>query len=729
MATLHYTSGGSGTDIAKAGFNLASVQYVDQVNELPEGMKGLVYLDEANGVTQSFIDKVTPFLGNPNVFGFFLVDEPDPTGQWGTYASAANLKAESDWIHEHFPGAKTYITMMSLGTSANPDFRGTYNPANTGIDYYGIDVYPVRTDGPVDYNMIDKFVAAAQASGIPTSQIVPGYQAFGGGEYNTDMGGKYVVPTAAQMQTMMEHWAKLVPSPAFDYAYAWGSQRGDTALESSSELQAVFRQHNLATTGTTPPPVDTSDTLYGTSGDDVFHGAGGHTMIGYGGNDTYYVDDIRDKEIEAAGGGTDKALASVSHALAAGSEIELLATNNPSGTTAINLTGNAFAQTIQGNAAINLIDGGAGADTMTGYGGNDVYFVDNAGDKVNEVTGGGADRVLSSVSYALSAGSSVELLVARDPSGTTAINLTGNEFGQSIFGNAGANIINGGGGADFLTGRGGNDTYYVDNAGDKVFEVVGGGTDKVLASVSHALAAGSEIELLATNNPSGTTAINLTGNAFAQTIQGNAAINLIDGGAGADTMTGYGGNDVYFVDNAGDKVNEVTGGGADRVLSSVSYALSAGSSLELLVARDPSGTTAINLTGNEFGQSIFGNAGANIINGGGGADFLTGRGGNDAFLFNSALGAGNIDKVTDFNKLQDKIQLDDAIFAGLKLGGLSSDAFFAGTTAHDSSDHIIYNNSTGALSFDSDGIGGAAQIQFATLSPGLSLGAGSFLVV
>ncbi|MER8555038.1 calcium-binding protein [Mesorhizobium sp. M1217] len=729
MATLHYTSGGSGTDIAKAGFNLASVQYVDQVNELPEGMKGLVYLDEANGVTQSFIDKVTPFLGNPNVFGFFLVDEPDPTGQWGTYASAANLKAESDWIHEHFPGAKTYITMMSLGTSANPDFRGTYNPANTGIDYYGIDVYPVRTDGPVDYNMIDKFVAAAQASGIPTSQIVPGYQAFGGGEYNTDMGGKYVVPTAAQMQTMMEHWAKLVPSPAFDYAYAWGSQRGDTALESSSELQAVFREHNLATTGTTPPPVDTSDTLYGTSGDDVFHGAGGHTMIGYGGNDTYYVDNIRDKEIEAAGGGTDKAFASVSHALAAGSEIELLATNNASGTAAINLTGNEFAQTIQGNAGANVINGLGGADTMTGYGGNDTYYVDNAADKVVEAAGGGSDKVLASVSYVLSAGSQIELLATTNPSGTTAINLTGNEFAQTIQGNAGANVINGGRGADTMIGYGGNDTYYVDNAGDKAIEAVGGGTDKVITSVSHALTAGSQIELLATSNPSGTAPIHLNGNEFAQTIQGNAGSNVFNGLGGADTMVGYSGNDGYYVDNVGDRVIEAVGGGRDNIATTVSYALAAGSEVELLATRYPSATTAINLTGNEFAQTIQGNAGANIINGGGGADILTGNGGNDAFVFNSALGAGNIDKVTDFNKLQDKIQLDDAVFAGLKLGGLSSDAFFAGTAAHDSSDHIIYNSSTGALSFDSDGIGGAAQIQFATLSPGLSLAAGSFLVI
>ncbi|TIQ81322.1 MAG: calcium-binding protein, partial [Mesorhizobium sp.] len=119
-------------------------------------------------------------------------------------------------------------------------------------------------------------------------------------------------------------------------------------------------------------------------------------------------------------------------------------------------------------------------------------------------------------------------------------------------------------------------------------------------------------------------------------------------------------------------------------------------------------------------------AGANVINGGGGADKLSGFGGNDTFVFNSALGNGNVDRITDFN--QDKIRLDDAIFAGLHLGGLPSAAFFAGTAAHDSSDHIIYNSSTGALSFDSDGAGGASQTQFATLSPGLSLTAGAFFV-
>ncbi|WP_216072665.1 hypothetical protein, partial [Acinetobacter baumannii] len=64
--TLHYAAGG-GIDsngqysAGTAGFNLADVQSVDQLNALPAGTKGLVWLDQGNGVTQSFIDAVTPY--------------------------------------------------------------------------------------------------------------------------------------------------------------------------------------------------------------------------------------------------------------------------------------------------------------------------------------------------------------------------------------------------------------------------------------------------------------------------------------------------------------------------------------------------------------------------------------------------------------------------------------------------------------------------------------------
>ena len=75
------------------------------------------------------------------------------------------------------------------------------------------------------------------------------------------------------------------------------------------------------------------------------------------------------------------------------------------------------------------------------------------------------------------------------------------------------------------------------------------------------------------------------------------------------------------------------------------------------------------------------------------------------------------------------IQLDDAVFAGLTLGGLAANAFYIGAAAHDADDRIIYNSATGALLFDADGNGAGAAVQFATLTTSLALAAGEFVVV
>ncbi|TIQ75332.1 MAG: calcium-binding protein, partial [Mesorhizobium sp.] len=83
-------------------------------------------------------------------------------------------------------------------------------------------------------------VAAALEAGIPQSAIVPVYQAFGGGGWATNTGGSYVMPTTSQMQTMMDHWERLVPNPAFDMAYKWSSQNGETSLGNTPAMQDFF---------------------------------------------------------------------------------------------------------------------------------------------------------------------------------------------------------------------------------------------------------------------------------------------------------------------------------------------------------------------------------------------------------------------------------------------------------------------------------------------------------
>ena len=195
-----------------------------------------------------------------------LLARPDPTGQWGDFVTTEDLKAESDWIHANVPGAKTFITMMNMGSSDDPSFANTYTPENTHIDLFGIDPYPVRSGGGPDYSMIDKDVAAAEDAGIPTAQMVPVFQTFGGGNWVNDEGGRYVMPTAEQSQEMLAHWQAVVPNPAFDYAYSWGSQNGDVSLEDSPELQNVFLHHNTSGSAevieppVTPPVTDTGST-------------------------------------------------------------------------------------------------------------------------------------------------------------------------------------------------------------------------------------------------------------------------------------------------------------------------------------------------------------------------------------------------------------------------------------------------------------------------------------
>jgi Ca2+-binding RTX toxin-like protein len=459
-----------------------------------------------------------------------------------------------------------------------------------------------------------------------------------------------------------------------------------------------------------------NDTLYG--------GPGGDQLVGLAGDDTYGVYSQLDTVVEQAGEGSDRILTFASYALTAGASIETLSTAINSATDPVQLTGNEISQFIIGNFGANTLDGRGGGDAMIGLAGNDVYYVSERTDFVIEAANGGTDIVYTRGDFVLNAGSSVETIAVASSARNVALSIGGNELAQSISGGNGGDTLNGGGGADTLSGGLGDDTYRL-FGGETVIEDFGGGYDRVFTSGSFALPEQSvgqlpSVEFISTAVNAGTEAINLAGSLVAQTMIGNYGNNIIDGRGGHDTLIGLRGDDVYRVYGYGEAVIENAGEGNDTVFASGNYTLTAGASVETLSTASNGVRGFINLTGNEFAQTVIGDFGDNILDGGGGNDTLFGLQGNDIFQFTTAPGAGNVDTLADFGNGADRIRLDLNRFAGLTSGTLASTAIAIGAAAADADDRIIYNATTGALSFDGDGTGSAAAVQFAILPTGLS---------
>lgn len=247
-----------------------------------------------------------------------------------------------------------------------------------------------------------------------------------------------------------------------------------------------------------------------------------------------------------------------------------------------------------------------------------------------------------------------------------------------------------------------------------------------------------DIALSGTGGTGGT----FNGTAGDDDLTGTAGNDVLNGKAGADTMTGLAGDDTYIVDNTGDTVIEAPDEGTDTVKSSVTTALAP--NVERLIL---TGSAAINGTGNSLANRLTGNNAANVLTGGGGKDVLIGGAGNDrlvgspgsdtltggtgkdSFLFNAALGASNIDKITDFVSADDTLRLENAVFTALgPTGTLASSALCIGVAATTVAHRIVYDAGTGALHYDPDGSGPAVSTRFATLTTKPALTNADFVV-
>jgi Ca2+-binding RTX toxin-like protein len=395
--------------------------------------------------------------------------------------------------------------------------------------------------------------------------------------------------------------------------------------------------------------------LYGTNFDDLIDGGiGADKMYGYGGADTYVVDNIGDQVIETeagAAGGIDLVKSSVSFTL--GANLENLTLNDSAN---INGTGNELDNVTTGNDGNNVLDGAGGNDTLNGGKGDDTYIVDSTKDKVVEnianAASGGIDTVKSTVSFSLAALANVENLTLL---GKMHLDATGNALDNKLAGNDGANELDGGQGADTMAGGKGGDTYFVDNVGDLVKEKAGEGDDTIVSTVAIA-APVAHVENYTFNV---NTAIQFTGNADTawidggtgndtltsgglinimlngeagdDTLIGSSKTDRLHGGTGADLMIGGDGGDYYWVDNVKDKVQEAANQGIDLVYSSVNIDKLA-ANVEKLQLTDK----ALIGTGNELDNVIAGTSGDNVLDGGTGKDILIGGEGNDTYIIDNS---------------------------------------------------------------------------------------------
>jgi Ca2+-binding RTX toxin-like protein len=443
----------------------------------------------------------------------------------------------------------------------------------------------------------------------------------------------------------------------------------------------------------------------GGSDDTLIGGAGTDTVKGGAGNDRMIItagSEIGIGESYSGGSGFDKldlettASLNISR-LTINDDVEQLESNGAVSLTAAQLQNFVFVNT----GAIKLAT--PGTVTLAGHTIFTNTFTLNADGNTFDLTG------VNSTSYTVNGAGGDDIITGGD----NGDGLNGGGGNDALSGGAGNDTLFGGAGKDNVKGDGGDDRMIITAQSEiKANESYSGGTgfDKLDLETSATinispLAIGGDVEQLESGGAVLVKAGQLDKFAFVNT---SGAITLTSAGT-ADLSGSTVFTNTFNLSPGGNTLNL-------RGLNETSYTVNGGIGDDIV-------------TGGDFNDTLHGGAGNDTLNGGLGDDSLFGDAGKDKFLFDTDLGF-NVDRIFDFDTVDDKILLSGGIFteAGAP-GTLASSKFFVGTTAHDSSDRIIYNSGTGALLYDPDGSGATGGTQFATLSAGLGLQNTNFTIV
>jgi Ca2+-binding RTX toxin-like protein len=370
-----------------------------------------------------------------------------------------------------------------------------------------------------------------------------------------------------------------------------------------------------------------------------------------------------------------------------------------------------------GNERDNAITGTAASDTIYGEAGNDTL---NGGHGIDALHGGNGNDVLTA-----GVGPLGDFAYGEDGNDT----INGNSGDDNLIGGAGNDLLSGGSGKDFLSGGPGKD--WLMPGTDPNMVDGGDGNDTVDYSGS---SEGVNVDLRVSLKPIAglggyaqgdliVSVENVVGSGFADMLIGDQGTNRLDGGDGADLLDG-GGTADNMIGSAGNhapqgsRSGDILNGGAG--IDTASYEI-ATSGVNASLAHPARGTgdaagdkynSIENLTGSAFADRLMGDCEPNVLSGGPGEDTIMGGGGADTIYFANA--SEGIDKITHFNG--DKIGLSQQ---GFNLTSLQDGVnFIADEAPADkvAEATILYDAKVGALSWDPDGTGSQAAMEFAVIA-------------
>jgi len=354
---------------------------------------------------------------------------------------------------------------------------------------------------------------------------------------------------------------------------------------------------------------------------------------------------------------------------------DIVAQNSTGGSSVIfgtegndSLAGTEGSDTIDGLGGNDVIEGLDGNDSLNGGEGNDTL---DGGFGANTLDGGNGHDELRAGSAGFSTSGESDLLI----------------------GGAGSDTLRGGYGVDTLDGGTGDDTYYV--LENDFLPADPGGIDWVVSiDTNWTLGDGFEnLRTISSDPPENSSA--------ATFLAGNELNNVIDGGEmGFGRIEGRGGNDTLSGSGRGYS-SDIDGGAGNDLLF-----------------------------GGAIGDTLNGSDGNDTLHGSFDVDTMTGGSGADHFVLDPGSSF-----VTDFVPGIDQLQIDGQVFAGVGSSGnyaATDGRFYAAagaTAAHDTSDRLVYDTTTGELRYDADGTGAGAAVLVATLQGAPALGATDIEVV